>query len=201
MEERESPENLELSETSAAGDGLGGLGGGGAGNVLALEVGQEGRVGGGEGAGAAKGVDNTGAAEVGGADGVAGGVGGGEELALNVGQDGGGDVLEDVALGENHGTGVDLESVVGGRVPVVVDGVQQSVAGDLRATAGGVVDVVVLEGDQIAGTSEVQSPVVVGIAGSGPGGATVNLAVGDGHTVGGRVTQDNVLTANERGLD
>jgi hypothetical protein len=34
-------------------------------------------------------------------------------------------------------------------VPVVVDGVEEGVATDLGAAAGGVVDVVVLEGDQL----------------------------------------------------
>lgn len=59
------------------------------------------------------------------------------------------DVLEDVSLGEDHAAGVDLEGVARVVVPVVVDGVEDGVAGDLGAAAGGVVDVVVLEGDEL----------------------------------------------------
>lgn len=191
---------LQLAETGAGGTSLGGRGGAGGGNVLALEVGQEGGVAGGEGAGAAERVDDAGTAQVGRADGVGGGVGGGEQLALDVGQDGRGHVLEDVALGQDHGARVDLEGVVGRRVPVVVDGVQERVAGDLGAAARGVVDVVVLEGHQVARAGEVQRPVVVGVAGGRPRRAAVDLAVGNGHAVGGRVSEDNVLAADEGGL-
>lgn len=191
---------LQLANTGGAGNSLGSGGRAGAGNVLAREVGEEAGVGAGEGSRGTEGVDHTGTAKVGRAGGVGGVVGGGEQETQLGGQDGRGDVLEDVALGEDHGAGVDLEGVRGGRVPVVVDGVEEGVTADLGATAGGVVDVVVLERDQVRGSSEVQRPVVVVVAGGGPGRGSVDLAVGDGHTIGGGVSEDNVLTANEGGL-
>jgi hypothetical protein len=59
-----------------------------------------------------------------------------------------------------------------------------------------VVNVVALKGDIVVGTVKVDTPVVVAIAGSGVAGGTVDVAVGDGHALGGIGTQDNVLTAN-----
>jgi hypothetical protein len=41
-------------------------------------------------------------------------------LAADGGFDDGGDVLEDVALGQDHGPRVDFKGVAGGVVPVVV---------------------------------------------------------------------------------
>lgn len=69
-----------------------------------------------------------------------------------------------------------------------------------RASAG-VVDVVVLERDQVAGSGEVHAPVVVPVAGGRPIGLAVDLAVGDGDAVGGALAQDDVLAADARGLD
>lgn len=43
-------------------------------------------------------------------------------------------------------------------------------------------------------------PVVVVVTGGGPRGVTVNFRVGNGDAVGGLSAEDNVLTANERGL-
>lgn len=60
------------------------------------------------------------------------------------------DVLEDVALSDDHAAVVNLKGVARVIVPEVVDGVEEGVAGDLGATAGGVVDVVVLEGDELS---------------------------------------------------
>lgn len=92
------------------------------------------------------------------------------------------DVLEDVALGY-HVAGGDVEGVARDGVPVVVDCVQQRVSADLGCAAGGVVDVVPLHGDQVAGTRQVDSPVVVAVAGGAPAGVAVKLAVGEGHAV------------------
>lgn len=169
------------------------------GNILALEVAEEAGAGATESTRAAEAVDLTVAAERGSASGTAGG--NTEELALDTLRvDGVLDVLEDVALSKDVAR-VDLEGVVRDVVEEVVDGVEESVAGDLGATAGDAVDVVVLEGDQVVGAGKVESPVVVGVAAGGPVGGAVDLAVGDGDTVGGAVAEDNVLAADERGGD
>lgn len=62
-------------------------------------------------------------------------------------------------------------------------------------------DVVLLEGDHVVAAGEVESPVVVTVAGGGPGGRAVNLVVGDGDTVRGAVAENNVLAADQGGLD
>lgn len=67
-------------------------------------------------------------------------------------------ILEDVALGDNHSTRVALECVSAVGVEVVVDGVDEGVSADLGRAAGSVVDVVALEGDQVARAGKVQSP-------------------------------------------
>lgn len=84
-----------------------------------------------------------------GADSVGARAGAAEELALATRLDGGSDILEDVALGEDHAAGVDLEGVALDVVPEVVDGVEESVSGDFGPAAGSVVDVVVLERDKL----------------------------------------------------
>ena len=58
------------------------------------------------------------------------------------------------------------------------------------------VDIVAFERDEIRGASEVESPVVVAVAGGGPGGGTVDDVVGDCDAVVGAVAKDNVLAAN-----
>lgn len=104
-------------------------------------------------------------------------------------------------------------------VEVVVDGVEQGVAGDLGAAAGRVVDVVTLEGDHVVAAGEVDEEVVlrylvsnvlnnmlwtlgayVVVTGGRPAGGAIELRVGDGDTVGGSVAEDKVLAANEGGL-
>jgi hypothetical protein len=40
---------------------------------------------------------------------------------------------------------------------------------------------------------------VVAVAGGGPAGCAVDLAVGDGNAVGGRVAEDDVLAGDEVG--
>lgn len=52
-------------------------------------------------------------------------------------------------------------------VPIVVDGVEERVSLDFGRSAGEVVDVVALEGDEVLGTVEEQSPVCVAVAISG----------------------------------
>jgi hypothetical protein len=58
-----------------------------------------------------------------------------------------------------------------------------------------------LHGDQVVAAGDVDSPVVVVVAGCRPAGVTINLRVGDGDTVGGTIAKDNVLAADEGGLD
>lgn len=86
--------------------------------------------------------------------------------------------------------------MVGKRGEGLAYGVQEGAALDLGGTTAGVVDVVALHGDVVVGAIEVDTPVVVAVAGGGVVGGTVDVAVGDGHALGGRGTQDNVLTAN-----
>jgi hypothetical protein len=79
-------------------------------------------------------------------------------------------------------------------------GVQEGVALDLGGAAAGVVDVVALQGDEIAVTIEVDGPVVVSVTGGRVGGDTVDEVVGDGHALGGLGTQDDVLTTDASSL-
>jgi hypothetical protein len=58
------------------------------------------------------------------------------------------------------------------------------------------VDVVPLEGDEVVGAGEVDAPVVVGVAGGGPGCCAVDVAVGDCDAVGGAVAEDDVLAGD-----
>ena len=62
-------------------------------------------------------------------------------------------------------------------------------------------DVVALEGDHVVAAGEIDSPVVVAVAGSGPGGGAVDLVVGDGDTTGSLLAEDNVLAGNQVGGD
>jgi hypothetical protein len=107
---------------------------------------------------------------------------------------------EHVALGKNLGAGGDLEGVSAVVFPVVVDGVQDGVACNLGSAAGSSMDVVALEGDGILRAGEVESPVLVLIAGGGPVGKTINLVVRDGHAAGSDLAQDDVLTADQGSL-
>lgn len=191
---------LDLTDASAVTDIAVGVGGGiGAGDVLAAKVLEEAGVGAGEGARGAKGVSLAAAAE--GAAAGAAAVGDGEELAADGAVDGGLDVLEDVALGQDHAAGVDLEGVARVGVEVVVDGVHEGVAGRLGRAARRVVDVVALERHQVRRAGHVDAPVVVAVASGTPRGRAVNLRVGDGDAVRGALAQDDVLAADEGGLD
>jgi hypothetical protein len=200
-DKRASSSDLDLAETSVLGNaGDNTRSSSGRSNVLALEVGNEAsRAHAVESTRAAESVDLASTAQSGRASGVGRGAGSSEDLsARGAGVDGRGDVLESVALGDDGGAGADLEGVAAVGVPVVVDGVEESVAGDLGAATAGVVDVVALEGDHVVGAGEVHGPVVVAVAGGGPGGGAVDFVVGDGDTVAGGVAENDVLTADLR---
>ena len=193
--------HLQLTLTSVGGNAGGNSTvSGSRGNVLAREIGQEVSVGLAEGTAGSEAVDLTDAAKGGGAGGSRAGGGDGEELAINGGLNGGTNDLENVALGQNVTTRADLESVAAVVVPVVVDSVQKSVALNLGATTRGVVDVVTLQSDQVAGSIEVDAPVVVAIAGSRPVAHTVDVVVGQSNAAGGLGTQNDVLTTNASSL-
>ena len=61
-------------------------------------------------------------------------------------------------------------------------------------------DVIALEGDQVVGAGEVETPVVVAVAGGGPRGRAIYLSVGDSDAIRSLVSQHDVLTANKRCL-
>jgi hypothetical protein len=107
------------------------------------------------------------------------------------------DVLENISLGKDLRARVGLEGVLAVGVEVVVYGVQERVACDLGRAAGGVVDVVLLEGHEVVGTGQVDAPVVVAVAGGGPAGCAVDVAVGDCDAVRGGVAENDVLAGNE----
>lgn len=89
---------------------------------------------------------------------------------------GGLDVLENGALDERVRVFA-LEGVALDVVPVVVGHVDGGAAAELGRAAAGVVDVVVLEGDGVAFTGQVDAPVVVGVAVGGPAGTAVDWGV------------------------
>lgn len=130
--------------TSAAGQAANGAVCLSRGNVVAREAREEARVGTAPSTRAGVAVGLAFAAEGAGA-GRAVGVRD-EDLAL-LAIDDGVNALKQVTLGEDLGARVDLESVAVDVAEVVVDGVQEGSSGDLGASAGGVVDVVVLQGD------------------------------------------------------
>jgi hypothetical protein len=209
------PSGLDLSVPSGVDNVLRASGSAGSSNVLALEARQHAGVGAGQGTRGTVRVHLAVVAEVSLAGSVVGG--GSEDLAWKASLGSLNNVLEDVTLSDNLGAGIGLESVLGVCVEVVVDGMEEGVAGDLGGAAGGVVDVVALHGDEIVGSGEIDSPVVVSIgtksvhvspgfvktfvpiASRRPRGRTVDFTVGNGDTVGGGVTKNNVLTGNEIG--
>lgn len=126
---------------------------------------------------------------------------GAEQLTREArGLDGGSHVGEEVPLGEHVGAVADLEGVVGVVVPVVVDGVQVGVALDLGRAAAGLVQVVALQGDLVAGAVQVDVPVVVVVAGGRVVGFAVDVVVGEGDAVAGFGAEDVVLAADAGGL-
>lgn len=90
--------------------------------------------------------------------------------------------------------------MVGVVVPVVVDGVQVGVALDLGRAAAGLVQVVALQGDLVAGAVQVDVPVVVVVAGGRVVGFAVDVVVGEGDAVAGFGAEDVVLAADAGGL-
>lgn len=125
---------------------------------------------------------------------------GAEQLTREArGLDGGSHVGEEVPLGEHVGAVADLEGVVGVVVPVVVDGVQVGVALDLGRAAAGLVQVVALQGDLVAGAVQVDVPVVVVVAGGRVVGFAVDVVVGEGDAVAGFGAEDVVLAADAGG--
>jgi hypothetical protein len=190
--------DLDFSHAGVGEDvGFDGAGTHGGWDGVARKVDKEVAVGAGERAGGGEGVDDAGAAKVS-AAGTGGGGGGYKDLArCRVGEDGGRDGLENVALDQGVGARGDIESVARVGVPVVVEGVPDRVKLELWRTARGVVDVVAIEGDQVVVTVAENGPVVTAIAGGGPAGLTIEFVVGNGHTAGGIVARDEELTADK----
>lgn len=58
------------------------------------------------------------------------------------------------------------------------------------------VNVVTLHRDVVVGTVQVDSPVVIAVAGGRVTGRAIDVAVGNGHTLRGLGAEDNVLSAN-----
>lgn len=110
------------------------------------------------------------------------------------------DVLENVSFSKDIATLADLKGVAGVILPVVVDGMQQSVTLDLRATTTSLVDVVALHSNHVARSIQVDTPVVVSVAGSRVVGFTVDEGVADCHAVVGLGSENNVLATNAGGL-
>lgn len=111
------------------------------------------------------------------------------------------DVGEVVALCQNISTRADLEGVTRVLVPVVVHGVQVGVLLDLGGTTTGLVQVVTLEGHLVAGTIQVDIPVVVAITSGRPVRFTVDVVVGDGDPVVRLGAEDVVLATDTGSLD
>lgn len=137
-----------------------------------------------------------------------------EESALGTSLEGVLDVLERVSFGENLAVLLDLESMVEDVVKIVVDDVEEGVAGNLGSAAGNVVHVVALEGDQLKHVSklsvtysvpvtyvalaeEEDGPVVISIAACRPRAHAVNLVVRDRHATASSSTKDNMLATDQ----
>lgn len=61
-------------------------------------------------------------------------------------------------------------------------------------------NVVALESNHVVGAGEVKSPVVTSITGCGPGGRSVDIAVGNSDSAGSRLPKDDVLASNTLSL-
>jgi len=107
---------------------------------------------------------------------------------------------ERVALSENLSASRDLEGVAAVVLPVVVDGMQDSVTSNLRSATRSTVDVVTLEGDRVLGASKVESPILVVVTGSRPVRQAIDLVVRDGDAARSDFAQDDVLAADQRRL-
>lgn len=78
---------------------------------------------------------------------------------------------------------------------------QKCISLHLWRTSTGVVDVVALQGNEVAGSVEVDAPVVVSVAGGGVIGHAVDVVVGDGDALGGISTEHDVLASDAGGCD
>jgi hypothetical protein len=107
---------------------------------------------------------------------------------------------ERVAFSKDLSASGNLEGVAAVVLPVVVDGVQDGVAGNLRSATRSTVDVVALEGNTILSAGEVESPVLVVVACGRPVRQTINLVVGDGNATGSNFAENDVLAADQRCL-
>lgn len=110
-------------------------------------------------------------------------------------------ILEDIAFSNNLRTRIGFKCMTTVGVEVVVHSVQDGVSSDLGGATRCVVDVVALQRDHVVAAGEVHAPIVVGVAGGGPGSRAIDLAVGDCDAVAGAVAEDDVLTGDEVGCD
>jgi hypothetical protein len=156
--DRKQSSSLDLSVTSGLLDVLRASSSAGSSDVLTLEAREHAGVRAGQSARGTVGVHLAVVAEVRLARRVV--AGRSKDLASKASLGSGNNVLEDVALSDDLGASVGLEGVLGVGVEVVVDSVEEGVAGDLGRAAGGVVDVVALHGDEVVGAGQVDSPVV-----------------------------------------
>lgn len=67
---------------------------------------------------------------------------------------------------------------------------------NFRAATAGVVDMVALERDHVAGSEQEHTPVVISIATGGIGSPSVDEVVGDCYAVRGACSEDDVLAAD-----
>ena len=186
-----------LSETSVGSNaGDNGAVGGSRSNVLSGEIGEEAGGGGAESTGRTETVDLASVSKIGGAGCVGAGRWSSEELTVNRRFSDDWNVLENVALSDDVGTGTDLERVSRVVVPVVVNGVKDGVSLNLWRTSRSMVDVVTLHGDHIVGTIEIDTPVVVSVTSGRVIRDTVDVVVGESNTVGSERTKNDVLTGN-----
>lgn len=77
---------------------------------------------------------------------------------------------------------------------------QERVAADLGASAGRVVDVVALHGDQVAGSEQQDGPVVMSVTRCAPRSRAIELSVGYRDSVGCPVASNEHLAADEGDL-
>jgi hypothetical protein len=110
-------------------------------------------------------------------------------------------ILENIALGHDLRARIRFEGVLAVGVKVVVHSVEERVACDLRGAARSMVNVVLLECDEVVGAGEVHAPIMMAITRRRPARGTIDLAVGNGDAVRGRVAEHNVLACDEVGGD
>ena len=200
MRNIETSKCFHLQVALASVGGRGRAGGVSGGNGLTLKLGENIDSGAGEVTGVGERVGLASAADVGAAGG--GITGGGEQLTLKGGAlDGSGDIGEGVTLSKDVASGADLEGMVGVVVPIVVDSMQVGVALNLGGTATGLVEVVTLHSNLVAGAVQVDVPVVVAVAGGRVVRLSINVVVGEGDAVVSLGSEDVVLATNASSLE